>query len=116
MSETSQIKESSESTAQLVYILYLASLIVGITGIVGVIMAYMNRSEAPEWLKTHYQLQIRTFWIGFLYTVISVLLMLVVIGYLMILFVLVWYIVRCVKGMKYLSKKEAYPNPTGWLF
>jgi len=116
MSETTQIKESSESTAQLVYILYLASLIVGITGIVGVIMAYMNRGDAPEWLKTHYQLQIRTFWIGFLYTVISVLLMLVIVGYLMILFVLVWYIVRCVKGMKCLSKKEAYPNPTGWLF
>lgn len=116
MTEAAQVKESSSSTAQLVYILYLASLIVGITGIVGLIMAYINKGDAPEWLKTHYQLQIRTFWIGFLYSIISFFLIFVIVGYLLLLVVLIWYIVRCIKGMKYLSRKEAYPNPTGWFF
>src|SRR4051794_34155120 len=53
-------------TAKLIYILYLASLIVGVTAIVGLIMAYVNRGGAPEWVETHYRLQIRTFWIGLL--------------------------------------------------
>ena len=42
------------SDANTVYILYLVSLLVGITSIVGVIMAYVNRSDAPEWVQTHY--------------------------------------------------------------
>src|SRR5579862_5866741 len=50
---------SEGSTAQIVYILYLVSLVFGVTGIVGVIMAYVNRSDAPEWVQTHYRFQIR---------------------------------------------------------
>ncbi len=109
-------KPTTEGTAKIVYILYLAGIIFGITGIIGVIMAYMNKSDAPDWLKSHYQSQIRTFWIGGLYMLIGVLLSIVLIGYLILLFWVVWLIIRCVKGMKSLDQKEAHPNPTGWMF
>lgn len=111
-----QDKNTTESTAKIVYILYLTSIVLGITGIVGVVMAYINQSDAPEWLKSHYQFQIRTFWIGALYLVIGIILSFVVIGYLVLLFWLIWLIIRCVKGMSVLDKKEAHPNPTGWMF
>ena len=62
---------ASTSNAQIIYILYLVSLVVGVTGIVGVIMAYVYRGEAPDWLQSHYRFQIRTFWIGLLYVVLS---------------------------------------------
>lgn len=104
------------SMAKVVYILYLAGILVGITGIVGVIIAYVNKSDAPEWLKTHYQYQIRTFWIGFLYMFIGSILSIILIGYLVLLFWMVWLIVRCVKGMKYLDNQQAHPDPTGWMF
>ncbi len=117
MSETAIASTAStEGTAKLVYILYLAGIVLGITGIIGVVMAYINRDEAPEWLKSHYQFQIRTFWIGFLYMFVGALLSIFLIGYFVLLFWLVWLIVRCVKGMQLLDRKEAHPNPTGWMF
>ena len=88
----------------------------GITSIIGVIMAYLNKAEAPDWLKTHYQFLIRTFWIGLLYSVIGFILVFVFVGILVLLFVLVWLIVRCVKGMKLLDEGKPHPNPTGWMF
>lgn len=108
--------EVSTSNAKLVYILYLVGILIGITGLVGVIMAYVNRGDAPDWLKSHYQFQIRTFWIGLLYMVLGSLLLVFIIGYFIWLFWLIWLIVRCVVGLKQLEKNEAVKNPTSWMF
>lgn len=107
---------SGEGTAKIVYILYLIGIVFGITGIIGVVIAYVNKGDAPEWLKSHYQFQIRTFWIGALYIVIGAILSMAIIGYLLLLFWVVWLIVRCVKGIKALDAKQAHPDPSGWLF
>ena len=104
------------ANARIVYILYLVGLAVGITALVGVVMAYVNRSDAPEWVQTHYQMQIRTFWIGILYGVISALTSFLVIGVFLGLFTLVWWIIRCVKGLKAVSSGNPYPNPAAWLW
>jgi uncharacterized membrane protein len=103
-------------TAALVYILYLTALIVGITQLIGLVIAYVNKDDAPAWVASHYRWQIRTFWIGWLYGLITVMLCFVVIGWVLIPVVLVWYIVRIVKGLKYLSRGQPYPNPTSWGF
>jgi uncharacterized membrane protein len=107
---------SEASDANLVYILYLVGLLVGITAIAGVIMAYVNRSSAPEWVQTHYRVQIRTFWIGMLYSVIGLLTCVIVIGFFWLVFVLVWWIVRCVKGMEAISRGLPYERPTSWMW
>ena len=116
MTEAVQSDTTTEGTAKIVYILYLVGIVFGITGIIGVIMAYINKTDAPEWLRSHYRFQIRTFWIGALYVVLGAILTLAVIGYLVFLFWVVWLIVRCAKGLKSLDSKQAYPNPTGWIF
>ena len=116
MEEATQSKTTTEGTAKIVYILYLVGIVVGITAIIGVILAYINRNDAEDWLQSHYQFQIRTFWIGILYTVIGGILTFIVVGYLVLLFWLIWLIVRCVKGLKYLSENQAHPNPKGWIF
>jgi uncharacterized membrane protein len=79
-------------------------------------MAYVNREDAADWLKSHYQFQIRTFWIGAMYLFTGVLLSQFIIGLLVLLFWLLWLIVRCARGIKYLDRREAYPDPTGWMF
>ncbi|WP_233243610.1 DUF4870 family protein [Bacterioplanes sanyensis] len=101
---------------QIVYILYLLGLVIGITGIVGVMMAYIYKGDAPEWEQTHYRFQIRTFWIGLLFMVVGGILTFVGIGVLLYFAWLIWLIVRCVKGMKYLSNKQAVPEPGTWMF
>jgi len=102
--------------ANVVYILYLVSLVIGLTGIVGLVMAYVNRADSPEWVQTHYRFQIRTFWIGLLYIVLSLACLIIVVGFVMWLLTVVWLVVRCVKGMQALSRGEAYPEPATWLW
>lgn len=107
---------STQETAKIVYILYLVGLFFGITGIIGVVMAYINKDDAPSWLQSHYRFQIRTFWIGGLFLFIGSLLSIVIIGWFIILFWVVWLIIRCIKGMKSLALKQEHPNPTSWFF
>ena len=108
--------ESGGSNVKLIYILYLASFLLGITGLVGLVMAYLNRGGAQGWASSHYTYQIRTFWIGLLYTGVCVVLLFVVVGYFLALLALIWLIVRCAKGLKHLSRGEPHPDPTSWLF
>jgi len=114
--QTSAAGGDAAGMAKIVYILYLASLVFGITSIVGVIIAYIYRGSAPDWVNTHYTLQIRTFWIGLLIGVVGVVTMFIFIGWLILLFGLVWMIVRCVIGLKTSSAGQPYPKPESWLW
>ncbi len=117
MSDTSDNdKPPTKTSARIIYILYLVSIIIGITAIIGLVMAYVNKDDGSDWLKTHYRFQIRTFWIGALYLFISVVLSQVIIGLFVLLFWFIWLVVRCAKGLKYLEREEGYPNPVGWMF
>ena len=111
-----QTDAAAGKTANLIYILYLVSLIVGITSIIGVVMAYINRDGAPEWVQSHYRFQIRTFWIGLLFSLIGLVTLVFLVGWLILLFVVVWWILRCVKGIKYISENKPCPDPTSWMF
>lgn len=102
-------------SAFLIYILYLVGIAVPVLPIVGVILAYLFRGNASGWLSTHYTYIVRTFWIGLLYSVLSIILMIVLIGWLVSIAVVVWLVVRCVKGMQLLAKREAVPDPETWL-
>lgn len=108
--------KTTEGMAKAVYILYLVGIFTGLTALVGVVIAYVNRSDAPEWLRTHYQFQIRTFWMSCLWAVATVILSFVLIGILVGLVWLVWLVVRCIKGWKALTTQQAVANPTTWWF
>ena len=112
---TTQETLSAENTAKAVYILYLVGVLIPVTGIVGVVLAYVNIDDAPPWLRSHYQFQIRTFWIGGIYLIIGALLAIFIIGYVVLLFWTIWLIVRCAKGLKSLDRKLSHPDPTGWM-
>lgn len=100
---------------KLVYVLYLASVIVGITMLIGLIMAYLNRGKTVgTWVESHYTYLIRTFWIGLLYALISALLMIVVVGFLLIFVVLIWGVVRCIKGLQLAASGQPVPRPESW--
>jgi uncharacterized membrane protein len=111
-----QFDPQEASTANVVYILYLVGLMVPFTPIVALIMAYVNYSDAPEWEQTHYRFQIRTFWIGMFYSVIGLVTAIIVVGIFWLGFVLVWWIVRCVKGMQAISQGLPYERPASWMW
>jgi uncharacterized membrane protein len=110
-------RQVSDVPAKIGYVLHLASLFTGgITSLVAAIVGYVYQGDAPPALATHYRMLIRTFWIGLLYGFVSGLLVLVVIGFAGFVFIAVWLIVRCVKGLRYLDRHEPYPDPATWLW
>lgn len=109
-------RAANTDMAKIIYVLYLVGLLTALTSLVGVVMAYIYRDEAPDWLKTHYTFQIRTFWLMLLYAFICFLLTFALIGMLLFFVLAVWWIIRCVKGLTYLDQRVAYPDPEGWGF
>jgi uncharacterized membrane protein len=104
------------NTSKMIYILYLVNIVIPLLAIIGLIMAYINRDDSVDWLRSHYDFQIRTFWISILYSGISLILSFIFIGYLLLFATFIWYVVRCAKGLKYLGNGMAYPEPKTWSF
>lgn len=107
--------EPGKTNIQLVYILYLLSFVVGITSIIGVVIAYLNKSKATGWMQSHYIWAIRTFWIGILYSFISLMLTVVFIGFLGMLATIIWVVVRCVVGLQKAGNQQPIDDPNKWL-
>lgn len=102
--------------AKLVYILYFISVVVGITALAGVIFAYLKRGTASAIAASHLTFQIRTFWIGLLFVVISGITMIVLIGWLLGLATVIWFLVRSIKGFMLASEGKAIADPETWLW
>lgn len=107
--------EGARSVALLVYGLNLASFVMPPLIVGAVILAYMNRETAPDWLKTHFTFQVRSFWLYLAYLAVSILLCAVLIGFLLIFVAIGWFVTRQVLGLNWALKREACPRPTAWL-
>ena len=99
-----------------VYILYLVGFLTGITVLVGVVIAYLQRDNTDHVSQSHFQFQITTFWIGVLYFFVGLLTLHFGIGVLILLWWVVWTVIRCVKGLLALNTGEPIRNPNSWLF
>ena len=102
--------------AAIVYGLYLAGFFTGLTALIGVIIAYIQRPAASRLIETHHTFQIRTFWIGLAYIIIGAILSIVVVGYLILLWWVIWTLVRSVKGLLLLNRGAPIANPKSWLW
>jgi uncharacterized membrane protein len=99
-----------------VYLLYLVGFLTGITALVGVVIAYLQRDSTDRISQSHFQFQITTFWIGLLYFFVGLLTLHFAIGALILLWWLVWTVIRCVKGLLALNMGEAIRYPNSWWF
>lgn len=55
----------------LIYLCYLVSVVLQTFLVVGVVAAYIGAANSPDWLRSHYRWQIRSFWIGILYATVG---------------------------------------------
>jgi len=113
--QTDRWLEPGQTNALVVYVLYLVGMVIGVTGLIGLVIAYVNRGKAGGFVESHYTWQIRTFWIGLLYALISFVLMFVIIGFVLAFAVAVWFIVRCIIGIQALQRGEPIKKPESWL-
>jgi uncharacterized membrane protein len=112
------------------YALYLLGFATaGLTTLVGLVLAYSSQGLAGPLMRSHYTFLIRTFWIGLAWCVLWALLFaiaiplsfiligipLLILSKLMLGLGVVWYGVRCIVGVIFLSNGEPYPRPYSWL-
>lgn len=104
--------KSAKTITTVIYALQAASFFVGITGLVAIIINYVKQSDVQgTWLASHFRWQIRTFWFGVLWSVIGVITIFLLIGYLILLANVVWVIYRIVKGWLALNdNRPMYAN------
>lgn len=108
------------------YALYLLGFATaGLTSIAGVIIAHSQRWGAGPDMRSHYTFLVRTFWLGLGWAFIAGLifavglpLSFILIGIPLLLLAkamwglgAIWYGVRCIVGLVYLSRGEPYPRP-----
>jgi uncharacterized membrane protein len=115
MQEQQSSSHPAVSPAKINYFLLIVSLFAGgVTAIIALVIAYVYRSDCPEWLKSHFDYQIRTFWIGCLVLFVGVVTTFIGIGVIILIGATIWLIVRCVKGIKFLDQQLPHPNPKSW--
>jgi len=97
--------------ALLIYVLQAIGFLIGLTWIVGVVINYLKIDDVRNtWLETHFNWQLRTFWLGLAGMAVAWLLMVVKIGVLIGFAVTVWAIYRVAKGWLALNdRKPMYP-------
>ena len=98
---------------QLTYGLYLGV----VTAIFGLFLAYTQGHRENAFVISPRRFQIRTFWIGCLYLGLAALLVRMLPGgmYLLIL-PTVWWVIRCVKGIRDTVNNVLVQNGETWLF
>src|SRR5436190_13792662 len=114
--ETQRPIVSDNILAVVVYLLYGVGYFTGISALIGVIIAHVKVHDTDPVLRSHYQFQIRTFWIGLLYNAIGIPLCLVLIGFPILAWWFIWSAIRVVKGVLLASEHKPIANPTSWLF
>jgi uncharacterized membrane protein len=114
--ETQRPLAADRILAVAVYVLYCVGYFTGVSALIGVIIAHVKVDDTDPVLRSHYQFQIRTFWIGLLYLVIGFLLCFILVGFLLLAWWFVWSLIRIVKGLISASENKPIANPQSWLF
>lgn len=98
----------------IISLLYLGSLVTGISGLVGIVLAHVWQGDNRDaWADSHFTYLIRTFWVGFIATII---LAITIIGWIIIWVPMVWVVVRSIMSLIKAQKQEPMPDPKTWLF
>ena len=91
----------------LVYVLQTVGFFIGLTWIAGVVVNYIKRDEVVgTWLQSHFDWQIKTFWVGLIASIVGFLATWILIGWLVLLLVWVWCIYRVVRGWLALNDRQ----------
>lgn len=108
---------SSNTMALIVYVLYFVGYFSAlIPSVVGVIIAHVQKGSGNAMLDSHYDFQIRTFWIGLVYAIVGWLLIVVLVGFLILAWAFIWSLIRNIKGILALNENRPIANPTSWMF
>lgn len=101
----------------IISLLYIVGVVTALPTLIGVVMAYVWRGDTPAgWQDSHYRYHIRTFWLALLYGVIGAATTLLGIGFLILLVIPLWMVIRAVVALAAAQRRSSLPNPGTWLW
>jgi uncharacterized membrane protein len=112
MADTVADDKKVKDVALLVYILQAVGFFIGITWIVALIINYVKRDDVRgTWVESHFEWQIKTFWIGLALGIVGALTIFILIGFPILFALTIWVIYRIVKG--WLALNDGKPVGSG---
>ncbi|NNC99110.1 MAG: hypothetical protein HKN85_02905 [Gammaproteobacteria bacterium] len=104
------VNSGPKTHALVAYILLAIGLFTAIPMLFGGIWAMIKRSDATGTVyHSHYTNAIRTFWWALAWTIVGVILIFALIGYLVLCAVWIWVLYRLVNGFAKILADEPYP-------
>lgn len=111
----SPTKELSNTSLTIAYVLMFVALLTGFVGLISVIIAFVVGSDAQgSYQDSHTSLIIRTYFYSWVYLFIGLILSPIIIGWFILLFWLIWYLVRMVRGVTALSERRTINDPAAF--
>ncbi|PHQ25178.1 hypothetical protein CLH62_12585 [Marinobacter guineae] len=104
----SQDFNSEKNTILFIYILHALGFFTGgLTSIAAIIMNYVKLDDIKNPISvSHFKWQMRTFWWGVLWSLVSLILAYFIIGLLGFVVIFFWFVYRLVAGMVNLNKDK----------
>ncbi len=103
------------------FFVFLMVMTMGLSGILALLVANFAEAKAPDWLKSHYEFQKRTFWVGIVPVLIVFFAVLRLhvsdqrIVLVLLAIPLAYTAGRAVLGFNHLFYGRPVPNPKAWI-
>ncbi|MGH8456858.1 MAG: DUF4870 family protein [Stenotrophobium sp.] len=109
--DADQATESERSTLTIAYVLHVIGPFTAfVLNIAGVVLNHIRAAETRNhYIRSHHVWMLRTFWWTLLWSVISGILCVVVIGFAGFVIVGIWWIYRVVRGLINYSERRPMP-------
>ncbi len=109
------LQKGTPGHTRLIYAGLLAGLLVPGLNVVAVVLAYLNRGKGDAVIESHTLNQLHIFWKSVVYILIGLVLTWFLIGVLVLMAAIIWYILRTVRGLQALAANQPAENPGSWL-
>ena len=107
--QQTQRNEDAKNNALIAYILMVLGMFTGIFWIIGAVWAMVKKEDAVNTLyHDHYSNIVKTFWWGFFWTVLGIVLWVFFIGAVIMFIAWVWAIYRIIKGLARLTSNKSF--------
>jgi len=110
------LQKGTPGYTRLVYAGLLFGLFLPGLNFVAAILAWRGRGAGDAVIESHTLNQLHIFWKSIVYVLAGLVLVYFLIGVLLIMATIIWYILRILKGLRELAANAPAENPASWLF
>lgn len=109
------LRKGTPGHARLIYAGLLAGLLVPGLNFLAAALAWLNRGQGDAVIESHTRNQLHIFGKSVVYVAVGLVLTYFLVGVLVIMAAIIWYILRNARGLQALAANQPAENPASWL-